>query len=208
MRGVARLAAGLVALALVALALVGCGVPPDDRPRALDPAQAPAGALPSAGPAPETGGDERVELYFLRGEQVVPVTRPVAMPTSVPVLLELLLAGPTATEKQAGATSLIPATLSIDAVEQQGTVAVVTLRGRQDQVRPQALAFAQIVATLTPERASGVRFRLDGADLPVPRADGSLTDAPVSRADYAPLLDPTTTPVGASATSASPPPSG
>lgn len=183
------------ALATCALLLTACGVPVDAEPRALDAGDVPVGVLPSASPAPESGGDARVVLYFLQGDQVVPVPRPVTGPTVGTRLIELLLAGPTEAEKSAGATSLIPASVSVVDVEVQGTIAVVTLAGTPDQARPQAPAFAQIVATLTPERATGVRFRLDGADLPVPRADGSLTDAPVTRADYAELLgDPPPTP--------------
>ena len=180
----------LVVLALAGLMLGGCGVPTDGQPRALDPAEAPAGARPSPSPAPVAVGDERVVLHFVKDEQLVPVERPVTSPTSSSGLLELLLAGPTDAEKAAGLTSLIPAALSVQRVEQQGDVVVITLQGAPDQVRPQAMAFAQIVATLTPERAGGVRFRMDGADLRVPRSDGSLSDAPVDRTDYADLLLP------------------
>lgn len=179
----------LAAFLLGAGLLAGCGVPQDAAPRALDPAKAPAGALPSPSTLPEPVGDDRVALYFVRDGQLVPVTRPVPQVTSVEPLLELLFAGPTRPEQEAGATSLIPSGLSVEKVERQDGTVVVTLKGTQDdQSRPQVLAFAQIVATLTPERASGVRFRLDGADLPVPRGDGSLTDAPVSRSDYVNLL--------------------
>lgn len=191
----------LAGLAVVSL-LTGCGVPQDDEPRALDQAEAPAAALPSPSALPEPVGDERVVLYFVRAGQVVPVSRPVAMRLDAAQLLELLLDGPTPAEQQAGVSSLIPASLSVLRVEQQGMVAVVTLRGTDDQVRPQALAFAQIVATLTPERAAGVRFRLAGADLPVPRSDGLLTNAPVQRSDYADLL------VGGAGPAPSPPPPG
>jgi len=180
----------LLATLLAVLLLAGCGVPQDDAPRALDPANAPAGALPSPSPSPvpEPVGGARVALYFVRAGQLVPVTRPVPPSTSARSLLTLLFAGPTPAEQETGATSLIPSGLMVQRIEQQGRTAVVTLEGTQSQVRPQVLAFAQIVATLTPDRASGVRFRLDGADLAVPRSDGALTDAPVSRLDYADLL--------------------
>ncbi len=177
----------LLWLAAVVL-LVGCGVPQDDAPRALDPAQAPAGAQGRATAVPEPAGNARVILYFVRNGEVVQVIRQVPQPTSVEPLLDLLFAGPTAAEKAAGASSLIPSSLTVLRVEQQGENAVVTLSATDEQVRPEMLAYAQIVATLTPERAAGVRFRRDDADLPVPRADGSLTDAPVSRLDYLTLL--------------------
>lgn len=177
------------ALWLAALALLAaCGIPQDDAPRALDPAKAPAGAQARATAVPEPAGDARVTLHFVRGGQVVPVSRPVSKPLAVEPLLDLLFAGPTAAEKAAGTSSLIPSSLTVLRVQQQGDIAVVTLAGTDEQVRPEVLAYAQIVATLSPERAAGVRFRLGEADLPVPRADGSLTDAPVSRLDYNTLL--------------------
>lgn len=174
----------LLALA-VAASLAGCGVPRDDAPRTLDPANAPAGALPSPSRIPEPVGNDRVALYFIREGLVAPVTRPVPQSTSVEPLLELLFAGPTSSEQASGTSSLIPASLLVMNVREQGSTVVVTLGGSEALGRPQVLAFAQIVATLTPDRAAGVRFRLDGADLAVPRSDGSLTDAPVSRLDYA-----------------------
>ena len=189
MSGLRALVPTLVAMAVAGL-LTGCGIPRDDEPRALDPARAPVGALPRASSVPEPVGNDRVALYFIRDGLVAPVTRPVPQSTSVEPLLELLFAGPTSTEQAAGTSSLIPASLSVVSVRQQGSTVVVTLGGSEGLVRPQVLAFAQIVATLTPDRATGVRFRLDGADLAVPRSDGSLTDAPVSRADYASLLVP------------------
>ena len=178
---------GLLWLAALAL-LSGCGVPQDDAPRALDPAQAPAGAQGRATAVPEPVGNAQVALYFVRDGEVVQVTRQVPQPASVGALLDLLFAGPTAAEKAAGASSLLPSSLTVLGVEQRGDIAVVTLSATDAQVRPEMLAYAQIVATLTPERAAGVQFRRDGAALPVPRADGSLTDAPVSRLDYLTLL--------------------
>ena len=61
-------------------------------------------------------------------------------------------------------------------------------------LRLQRLAYGQIVTTLTPSRAAGVRFRLDGADLEVPRGDNTLTAAPLPRDDYAALLAPASAP--------------
>ena len=48
---------------------------------------------------------------------------------------------------------------------------------------------AQLVCTLTQQRGVGaVRFTVDGVPFDVPIANGSLTEGPVSRDDYAPLL--------------------
>lgn len=175
-------------LALLAvLVLSGCGVPEDEQPRPLTARDLPF-ALPTPTRLEDPVGSGRVALYFVRDGQVVLSTRPVQASTPTPELLELLFAGTTPDEQQAGLLSTIPASLVVEDVEVQGRTAVVTLAGPDDAARPQALAYAQIVATLTPNRVDGVRFRRDGADLAVPRGDGSLTAAPVDRDDYAELL--------------------
>lgn len=176
------------ALIVLLLLLPACGVPVDDQPRALDPAQAPFGVLeqPSAAPA----GDGRVALYFIRDDRVVLQPRAVLESTDIRALLDLLLAGPTPEQVAAGTRSAIPTSLEVQDVEVGPSgVAVVTLGGDDPQVGTSPLSFAQIVATLTaPGRAQAVRFRLDGEDLQVPRGDGSLTDEPLDRGDYAQVL--------------------
>lgn len=175
---------------LLAALLVGCGVPTDEQPRALDPAHAPGRVLETAPPDP--AGEGRIALYFVRGdpERVVLQPRAVERSPSLRGLLDLLLEGPTQEQVAAGTRSAIPTTLQVEQVDLgPGGVVVVTLGGDEVQVGTSLLGFAQIVATLTaPGRAEAVRFRLDGADLKVPRGDGSLTDAPLNRADYRELL--------------------
>ena len=179
------------ALGVLLALLVGCGVPTDDRPRALDPATAPGGVLETAVPAAE--GPGRIALYFVRGdpERVVLQQRAVERSPNMRELLELLLEGPTQEQVAAGTRSAIPASLRVESVEvgPRG-VAVVTLGGDDDApVGASPLGFAQIVATLTaPGRAEAVRFRFEGSDLAVPRGDGSLTDAPLDRDDYREVL--------------------
>jgi spore germination protein GerM len=177
-------------LLVALLLLLGCGVPTDDAPRALDPAQAPGGVLETE--APEAQGPGRIALYFVRGdpERVVLQPRAVERSPTLEGLLGLLLEGPTQEQVAAGTRSAIPASLQVEDVDVgPGGVAVVTLGGDEAQVDTPLLGFAQIVATLTaPGRADAVRFRIDGQDLRVPRGDGSLTDAPVDRDDYADVL--------------------
>ena len=179
-----------LAAAVALLLLVGCSVPTDPEPRALDPAQAPGGVLDSA--APQSEGDGRIALYFVRGdpERVVLQQRAVERSPGMKELLELLLEGPTQEQVAAGTRSAIPASLQVESVEVGPSgIAVVTLGGDDTQVGTSPLGFAQIVATLTaPGRAEAVRFRLDGADLRVPRGDGSLTDEPLDRDDYREVL--------------------
>jgi hypothetical protein len=132
-----------------------------------------------------------VPLHFVRDDLLVLAPRPVEGPVSDQQVLELLLGGPVPDEREAGLISVIPSTVTVERVERTGGTAVVTLGGPESEVlRLQRLAYGQIVTTLTPSRATGVRFRLDGADLEVPRGDNTLTAAPLSREDYATLLAP------------------
>ena len=180
-----RAAAALVAVLL----LPGCGVPQDDSPRALEPGEVPF-ASPTDSPVAEPVGDREVDLGFVRDESVVLSSRTVEDPRSTGEVLELLFAGPSPDERTAGLSSLLPSTVTVEDVVVSDGTAVVTLDGPDDSevLRLAPLAYAQVVATLTPERARGVRFRLDDTDLRVPREDGSLTDEPLSRRDYAGLL--------------------
>jgi hypothetical protein len=180
----------LVALACAVVA-VGCGVPQDEQPRALDPGAAPFRVFePEVAPSPE--GDLAVELWFVRSDRLVAVQRTVRLPGSPQQVLSALFTGLTDAERAAGLASSIPSGVSFQGVEVQERIAVVNLDvlDVQSQVLAlQPLAFAQIVATLDgrPE-IDGVRFRAGGSDVQVPRGDGSLTDAPVNRESYADLL--------------------
>lgn len=181
----ARLTGLLVALAV---GVTGCGVPQDRAPRALNPG-APAFAAPSGTPMAEPDGPGRVALYFIRDGKVVLTTRAVRRSTPVPALLTLLLAGPTPTERKAGLGTALPTSVSVEDVTVEAGTAIVSLGGPAEQVsNAGTLAFAQIVATLTPGRVDGVRFRRDNQDLDVPRGDGLLSSRPLDRNDYAGLL--------------------
>lgn len=191
---------------LTTVALAGCGVPRDDAPRALEPAEAPY-ASPRATPVDDPRGPGRVPLHFVRDGLIVLAPRPVEGRVSDQELLELLLGGPATEERSTGLATSIPEPVTVEDVELTARTAVVTLGGpRSEVLRLQALGYGQIVATLTPSRADGVRFRLDGADLEVPRGDNTLTAAPLSRLDYATLIAPPTS--SPASTPPVPPPSG
>jgi hypothetical protein len=176
------------ACATVLVAVTACGIPYDDEPRALEPREVP---LPTSldSPVADPDGDVTVGLYFVREGQVELVPRAVEGPVDTAELVELLVRGPAPEEKAAGLISVVPPALTVEDVTTAGSTAVLTLGGPDSEVQDiPPLAFAQIVATVTPRRAAGVRFRLRGRDLAVPQGDGSLTAAPVSRLDYRQLI--------------------
>jgi len=199
----------LAAAVLVLLATTACGVPQDAEPRALDSQAAPFSLEGETSSPPEDPttptGREQVDLFYVRDGAVVLTSRPVRRSTPVPVtlLLEMLLGGPTESELADGLTSVIPSSLTVEDVAIEGRTAVVSLGGPEDQVRSaQALAFAQVVTTLTAsEGVDGVRFRLGDTDLKVPRGDGSLTERALTSRDFAEITagaTPSATPPAAS----------
>jgi hypothetical protein len=186
-RPVARRGRAAVPVLLLALLGAGCGVPQDSQPRPLDPAVAPFRLQPEQVPRPT--GESRVGLYFVRDDRVVLTTRRAEGPVGLRGLLDLVIAGPTAEESALGRNSALPSSVTVEDVTERAGNAVITLGGPQEVVSAmRAQAVAQIVATLTPNLVRTVRFRYDGTDLRVPRGDGSLTEAPLTREDYSGII--------------------
>lgn len=177
-------------LVLLACGLMaGCGVPTDDEPRTLDRAAAPFRVFATQTPA-QPDGEAQAELFLVRDGLVQPVQRQIPLPGSAQQVLQQLFEGPTEAESASGLSTALTAGLEPEGLEVRDRIAVVTLENLDEQVRTdQVVALAQIVATLValPE-IDGVRFRSQGRDVPVPRGDGSLTDAPVNRESYAEQL--------------------
>lgn len=186
---------------LTVLALAGCGVPTEDEPRAVPPPRGPfptvatgvtSPAGTSGGPTTPAGREETV-LYFVRDNRLTPVVRRVDRTPTVDAQLRQLLAGPTAEERKQGLTSALPGAVTTAAVRHIGTRAEVEVpavgdeTGRSDGV----LAFGQIVRTLAGrDDIHTVVFTRDGYPVGIPRADGSLSEQPLTAADYAGLTLP------------------
>lgn len=177
------------------LALAGCGVSREDAPRALAAGQVPF-SLASEAPQPQFGLGQ-VGLYFVRDGKVTLAIREVTDSTPTSELIQLLLEGPLPSEQTLGYTTELvgvrlagvaaPEPAAEGATEMPQGVAVVSLESVDKKLTPTAVA--QIVATLAPNRASGVRFELDGTKLQVPRGTESELDAtPLDRADVSSLL--------------------
>ncbi|NIL61026.1 GerMN domain-containing protein [Salinispora arenicola] len=184
--------ARLAVAALLVLILAGCGVPTDDRPRAVG--TPPFGPFPTPGTAvSEPAGRFTETLYFVRGDRLVLVNRRLDTLPAVDQHLAHLLAGPNEAERNDGLTTALPGAVTGAGVRLTGARAEVDFppavddAGRSDEV----FAFAQIVCTLTarPEVVA-VSFLRDGQPLEVPRADGSLSQGPLTAADYVDLAVP------------------
>ncbi|MCW6006740.1 GerMN domain-containing protein [Micromonospora sp. CPCC 205371] len=183
--------ASLLAAAAAAFILAaGCGVTVQDEPQQVQPPRGPHRILASGLPeVPAPGASEEV-LYFIKDGALVPATRRVRVTPTVETLVRDLVAGPTDAERDNGlGSALTGTTLSLAARDgNQITIEMdepVAGTGRSDEV----LAYGQIVTTLTarPEITSVV-FTRDGQRIGIPRADGSLSETPLTAADYASLV--------------------
>jgi hypothetical protein len=179
----------LLALAL-AVTLAGCGVETEEGARRVNPPNGVAHAWDTPAP-PDTGTGAIPERIFLvRGGGLVPATRNAPAEPTVDELVGDLLAGPTPEERGDGITTALRATdvAGVQVSDGRATVELTGMLdggGRTDQV----LAFAQIVCTLTAKAGiASVSFTHAGQPVGVPRADGSLSQAPATAADYAGLL--------------------
>jgi len=117
--------------------------------------------LVSAAAAPAAS---RVNVYFLRGEQLAAVTRPGATAADA---VRGLLAGPTPAEARRGFRTYVPAGTRVHAVTVANGLATVDLDPRfvSGRAADSLLArLSQLVRTLTgPEGAARVQLLIDGA---------------------------------------------
>ncbi len=188
-----RARAGLTA-AVAAVVLAACGVPLEEEPRTVEPPRGPFAAAGSPTPAsPPQAGTVAQPLYFVRGDRLVAVLRRVQTLPGVRDHVEDLVAGPTRAEADAGLANALGGDTVIGAVRLEGSRAIVDLEdapesgGRSDEV----LALGQVVCTLTARAdVATVSFWQEGQALGVPRADGSLSQAPLTVADYSGLIAP------------------
>jgi lipoprotein-anchoring transpeptidase ErfK/SrfK len=155
---------------------------------------APTGAGAAAG---ASGG-----VYFLQGEQLLPIARPAATPQDA---LAALIAGPTAAEQAKGVRSYVPAGTPLRSLTIENGAATVDLgelfiRGTNGESLDARLT--QVVYTLTASPGvSSVRVLIKGGT-PLGIFPGINATAPLTRAS---LATPTTPAPGAPAPTPLPP---
>ena len=178
-------------LLVTVVVATGCGVPIEPEPRPIEPPRSPFPGLASGAPVEPGPASER--LCLVRNGLLAAVSRSVPQQISTRQHLELLMQGPNDAERAAGYTSALPGTTDVRNLTQARGIVTIDIgerpaeAGRSDTV----LAFGQIVCTLTTRPSvAAVQFTHNGQPLGVPRADGSLSRAPLTAADYATLLGP------------------
>lgn len=170
---------GLVAGMILAVVAMGCGVPLQDGPAALQTTPAPSPTSPTR------GGVRLVTVYMIKGARLVTQPRS-AGDTSAGSALRLLTEGPVESETGHGVTTAVaPGDYVIGEAPGPTTVINVPLQFTQIEADLQLLAAAQLVWTVTGQRPrGGVRLTFEGGAIDVP-TDRGLTSGPVRRSDYA-----------------------
>lgn len=194
MRGVRRprlsAVAGTATALVVVVALGACGIPADSQPQALARKDIPFDLLaPSTTVAtPGTPGVRvPINVYLVGITGLVPVTRGVRAPATLPEALSALLAGPTDAEVADGLRTAVSAQTSVSAGTVGFGVGTIDLGGAFGQVggQEQILAVAQLVFTATSVPGIvKVQFTLGGRPVEVPAGDGTLTQGPLGRSDF------------------------
>ncbi|MEV4536581.1 GerMN domain-containing protein [Asanoa sp. NPDC049518] len=179
-----------VAVAVVVALVSGCGVPAEEAPRRIE---APHGPFPSfavATAAPPGDTDVVERLYFIRDGRLVAVTRRIPEPPTLVEQFDHLLSGPTDDEREQSITTALTGTPSVSRTPGSEVVTVnLTAEGIGAGRSDEAVAYGQIVCTLVGRTdVSGVVFTRDGQRRGVPRGDGSLSEGPLTTADYTDII--------------------
>ncbi len=132
--------------------------------------------------------DMQAVVYLVRDERVAPFARTVPKADTVlRTALEELLRGSTNDEREAGASTAIPAGTTLLDVTLDDGVAVVDLSGAFDDgggSLSMGLRLAQLVFTATRfPNVKGVRLLIDGEPVEALGGEGLIVSDPVTRAD-------------------------
>ena len=205
----------VIAVLSIVLTTTSCSIPGEGSVKQIDPNQIPyelnatttspppttVPATTTTAPVVETTTStisstipvEVVRLFFVAGDQIVPIDRILLSPAAAPQVLAALSEGPPEGDAAAGLRSALPAGFVAEVSVERG-IATVVLPATFITDIPggeQRLAVAQIVLTLTRQSGVGqVRFTSNNEPQAVPRGRGDLSapGATVACDDYANLL--------------------
>jgi len=173
-----------------ALALSACGVGAESAPHEIDRADVPFGLVERAdAPATPSHAPYSFAIFLVAGNRLQAATRGSQSTPTPRAQLRRLLEGPTPAEADAGLRTLLTPDVAIDHVGVADGIATVALSGVSSAQPPgsdRALAVAQLAYTATAiPGVERVRFEVGGEPAEIPRGDGTLTNRPVGRSDYA-----------------------
>lgn len=179
-----------VAACALPLLLAGCGVSPEGQARALDPNAGPYRVVTQNRAVPPAGSHP-VAIFLVRDGALISTSRRIPEQPNPANVLKALSSGPSAAEKAKGLTTGLPPDRDVTVRSVDGGTVTVSLPQSADSSNRSdaVLAFGQVVLTLVGlPTVTGVLFEQNGQALQVPRADGSLSTAPLTRADYQRLI--------------------
>lgn len=177
------------------LVLAGCGLQPSAEVEDIDPLSLPPRLLASTSPTSPALADPNRSgsgVYLLRATTLRLSPRVLAAPSGLPALQDLLnklAAGPDAEDRRRGLSTALPPTTRLTVTSLETGLATVDLNFGQAPP-DQTTAIAQIVLTATtlPD-VRRLLLSIDGQPLQAPLASGAQTDRPLTRADYAAMLN-------------------
>jgi spore germination protein GerM len=172
--------------------LAACGVPADGSPQRVADDDLPSVLRPEGGTTTTSAAEphEVVLVYLVDGEDLVAAPASVPAPANLRAVLRALERGPTGEQANSGMRTALPGDIIRDATVSGSTAAIDLDSAFTDAPRAdQALGLGQLVLTATARPGiTSVRLTVDGKPTQVPRADGSLTAAPLTRSAYSRLL--------------------
>ena len=160
-----------------------------------------SGGVVSLGAPPTVAGSEiantlpsqpSFEVWFARGERLVPVAR-THEPTQgvATAAINALIAGPTRAERKFGLRTAVPTDTRLLGISIENGVATIDFTSEYQSgggSLSMQMRLGQVVYTLTQfPTVKAVRFQLDGTPVNVFSGEGIILDHPVSRSDYAEL---------------------
>lgn len=165
--------------------LAGCALGPEDQPDVV------VGAASTAASSTATDATQvplTVQVYLLRGDRLVRVSRSVPPGSGLGPSLAGLFLDLTPSEVADGLRTSVPRAATPPHGRLVGPIAEITMPTGFDRlsVREQIGAMSQIVFTVTANTvATEVQLVTNGRDLPVPDGNGRLLTRAVNPADYA-----------------------
>ncbi len=193
-----RWCAAALGLLVAVLAVGGCGVPDEQVPTRVNPAEVPFDLLNEtssarSAPPPDADAAPHPQAFFVTGDDQLAGV-PLAAPSSaaLPSAVAALSAGPDPSSRSRGLGTAIPPGLTLAVTRLDGGTATIDLRGEPGPAGEQSpLAVAQIVLTATSvPTVDRVLLTRAGRPLEAQLPDGGLTSAPLTARDYTKLLAP------------------
>jgi hypothetical protein len=186
-----RLLTGLLVAALAATVVGGCTPTPTPGPTVTPtttPIPTETTSPATTTPPPDTSaGPVALKVYFALNEKMQPAARtaPAGTKTVLKAALESLLAGPTASEKSGGLSTMIPKGTKLLGVTIAANVAIVDFNSKFASGGGSLSMFdrlAQVVYTATQfPGVEAVTFKLNGKTVKVFGGEGIILDKPRTR---------------------------